>query len=458
MAGGINGILDSAKRALIAQQYSIQVTGHNIANVNTLGYSRQRVHLTTSAPVDSMPGQLGTGVKPAEVQRFRDLFIDYQLRRESQALGRFDAASKSLEMVEGVLNEPNDFALSGILNEFWNSWEDLANDPTSQAARTVVIEEAASVVQAFRKLNADLTDLQLNLTSEINSDLAKLNATAATLAELNDRIVQAESKHQNANDLRDYRDTLLDELATLVNVSWQEQDNGSLTVYVGGLPLVEYDTANPLAMDQDAESGDAIIFFSGSGLEAKVEQGSLAGRIDVRDTQLPEYLMHLDQLAMALAEEINNRHLTGIDLNGDAGGLLFNDGCEGAKTLSLNSTVADDPNLIAVSADGNTGDGSLALEIAGLRSAAVAELGGASISEYYHTLVSRIGADSANSSRLVEQQETFVNQLENYRHSVTGVSIDEEMTNMILYEQAYQAAAKMIRVADEMLWTVINLK
>jgi flagellar hook-associated protein 1 FlgK len=458
MATSINGILDSAKRALIAQQYAIQVTGHNIANVNTKGYSRQRVNLASSLPVDSLPGQLGTGVKPEEVQRFRDLFIDFQLRRESQSLGRFEAENEALQMVESILNEPNDFALSGVMNNFWNSWEDLSNDPTSESARTVVQQAAVSMAQTFHQLHRDLEAQQYNLSNEIGADLSDLNAAAANVAELNSRIVRAESKGQHANDLRDVRDNALDEIASLINTSWQEQENGSVTVYVGGMPLVEYDTVKEISQDRDSTTGRTVLFFADSGVEAPVDQGSLAGHIEVRDVKMPEYIRQLDETAVALATAVNELHLTGVDLNGDDAGLFFADGCEGAASLMLDFSLADDVNLIAVSLDGNTGDGALGLDMAALRTAENLSLDGKSISNHYNSLISKIGSDSASSARQVEQQETFVTTLENYRQSVSGVSIDEEMSNMILYEQAYQAAAKLIRVADEMLWTVINLK
>jgi flagellar hook-associated protein 1 FlgK len=456
----INGILDTAKRSLMAQQYGLQVTGHNIANVNTLGYSRQRVLLQPTTPLDAFPGQVGTGVKAGEVKRFRDLFMDFQLRREQQSLNRYDAEQRALTLVEGIFNEPGEFALSSVLNEFWNSWEDLANDPANPSVREVVLQKARSVVSNLRKMHGQLGDLQDNLNHDLAEGVARLNALAASVADLNQRIVAVEATGENANDLRDERDRQIDEMCRYADISYHEQPDGDVSVYLGSSPLVENQFVHRLETAQgetvNGRTNLEIRFVQGTA-PAEIHNGSLAGTLRVRDQLLPSYFEQLDQLAVALNQSVNQQHARAYDLNGLSGRNFFVGECTGVLSLEINPELLTDHDLLAVSADGNPGDGSVALDIAHLRDDEQNSLNGASISEFYNGLVSRLGVDTESAKRFHSQQETFQVELENFRQSVSGVSLDEEMTNMVLFQHAYQSAAKVVQVVDQLMSTVINM-
>ncbi|MEN8779580.1 MAG: flagellar hook-associated protein FlgK, partial [Desulfobacterales bacterium] len=236
----IIGLLDIGKSALLTHQQSINVTGHNIANVNTPGYTRQRVNLAANSPLDSTPGQMGDGVVAVDIQRVYDRYVNGRINTEQQGLGRWEAQKNAMESVEIAFDEAGGYGLSGSMTEFWNAWQDLSNNPSGHTERVSLLSKSVSLTSAFNNTAAGLQQQQVDLDAVIRGGVDDINALATEIADLNRKIGEIEIGVQNANDLRDRRDLLVTRLAEIVNISTFEDGQGRITVSVAnGRPLVE---------------------------------------------------------------------------------------------------------------------------------------------------------------------------------------------------------------------------
>jgi len=419
---GVNIGLEIGRRALLSAQYALNTNGHNIANVNTPGFTRQQAMMISTQPFDSNRMQFGTGVKVDSVRRIRSYFLDEQFRQETQRMGRWQTLSYSWEQVERIFVEPSDNGFGSLLEDFWNSWQDLSISPDSMAARSAVREQANLLINGLHQMNNQMTDLQKSIDDDIQKSVEYINEIANQLASLNETIQTAELSGHQANDLRDRRDLLVDELSDYINVEVLEQPNGNYTVFVGSMAFVDGNTVSNLELSV-RDTGTTVIHdikFANSPISPEIVNGKLAGYIETRDEIVPERLAELDQLALSLVEQLNELHKDGYSLNGE------------------------------------TGDNSNALRIAGLRHELVMNNGTATINDFYNSIVGIIGIKTNEALNMAENQTALVFHIENSKQSLEGVSLDEEMTNMIKYEHAYEAAARVITAMDDALNTIIN--
>jgi flagellar hook-associated protein 1 FlgK len=324
----IIGLLDIGKSALLTHQQSINVTGHNIANVNTPGYTRQRVNLAANSPLDSSPGQMGDGVVAVDIQRVYDRYVSGRINTEQQGLGRWEAQKNAMESVEIVFDEAGGYGLSGSMAEFWNAWQDLSNNPSGHTERVSLLSKSVSLTSAFNNTAAGLQQQQVDLDAAIRGAVGDINALATEIADLNRKIGEIETGVQNANDLRDRRDLLVTRLAELVDVGTFEDGQGRVTVSVAnGRPLVENGQAWHLGTAPNAAGHQDVTWIDSSGtavdITANINGGKLKGWIEVRDAAIPDYLARLDELAGELANGVNALHTAGFDLNGTAGQVFF---------------------------------------------------------------------------------------------------------------------------------------
>ena len=455
---GANIGLEIGKRALMAQQLSMNLTGHNIANVNTPGFSRQGAIMESNIPMVLPFGSLGTGVDVSDIRRIRSLFLDQQFRSESHKLGKWRFLNQTWSQVESIYNEPEDTGLSALLDSFWNSWQDLANNPESESARVAVREQASLLINSFHHLSTQLRDLRESLDADINTMVLQINNTAAQIADLNQSIVSAELTGNIANDLRDRRDYLVDQLSQSVNVGVLEQSNGSYTVLLGGMALV--DGSSSLQIATETQSGGTSvttrIFFQGTGIDIEHPSGQLEGILEARDTIAVERQAEMDLLATELVEAVNEIHRAGYGLGGETGIDFFDPNTTGAADIELNPLILQDVNNIAASLNGEIGDNSNALDMASLREALILKNGQATFNEYYASVIGKIGIRSQEAQNLEQNQMALMFQIENARQSTSGVSLDEEMANMIRYQHAFEAAARVISAMDSALDTIIN--
>ncbi|MGE3910322.1 MAG: flagellar hook-associated protein FlgK [Chloroflexota bacterium] len=458
--------LDMALRALQAQQTGIDVTSHNVANANTDGFSRQNVKIEATEPF-AMPGlnrpttagQLGTGSIAADIQRARDMFLDAQYRTESGGLKNAEARQDALEQVEVVLDEPQGVGLNALFNDYYRVWNELSNDPSDLPVRTTVVQQTLSLTQAFNRIAGQLSSIRTGLDGEVSTDVNEVNDITDQILQINNVIVQVELTGQTANDFRDRRDALVDRLSELVQVTVNENADGSMNVLMGAQVLVNGATSktNLFTVPNAGNSNYVDITYGSGGPAATVGTAEIAGKLMARDTNVPSYQTQLDTIAANMISAMNTLHATGFDLNGVAG-IPFFTGTD-ASTIAVNAAIVADPKLIAASdTSGATGNNEVVLDILKLRTSMNPPLAaGTPTSEAaYNSLVAGLGIDNRTARNQVDTQDALVGLLDRRRQSLSGVSLDEEATNLLRYQRAYEAAARVMTSYDEMLDKLIN--
>jgi flagellar hook-associated protein 1 FlgK len=458
----LGGILNTGREALLAQQLAMEILGHNTANVNTAGFSRRRVELTTAPASVSGNGWIyGSGVAVENIGRIRDAVLDKQFRVTNSILGYWTQCEDSSQKVEEVFNEFGDGAISDNLQAFWDAWQDLANDPESLATRTNLVTRAQTLASSLNRVHDGLIAKRQELDDTLVQQVNDVNQITAEIATLNVQIVNAEVDGGEASDLRDRRDLLLDKLSGYLSISTHEQEDGAVNVYLGGQILVQVDHAEALGLAASSDENMTLhrVVWQGSGQAVNLGDGSLKATITARDQTIPEALAKLDTFALTLAQEVNSRHVTGYGLTGTNGINFWNPDTTGAGDIAVDASIIADPRLIATASTADSpGDNSIALLIGQLQTEHVLDGGISSLGTYYTNLVAGIGSLSSAATEQRTTEESAVNLLEQRRQSVSGVSMDEEMTNLIMVQKSYEAAAKVISTVDEMIQTVLALK
>ena len=459
----ISNGLEIGTRALIAHKYAMDVIGNNIANVNTPGYSRERVVLQTTEPTQ-IPviskhkplASLGSGVKVAQIVRIRDEFLDTQQRDLARTSGQWSQTYQSLSIVENTLNEPSTSGLSASLNNYWNAWQSVASpDPSSTGARASLISQGQLLADQLRTTRQSLTDLQDNHDKDVAAKVTTINDLANQIATLNGQIVKSKSSG-DANNLMDTRTQLVGQLAGLVNIEYYQDPTGSTTIAIGGGFLVSNIDASQLKAESDpSNKGFNTVTWADSGKPVLVNDGELYGLLKSRDVNVASFISGLDSMAVALVNDVNAVHRTGFGLNGETGMNFFLG--TSAADVTINSELIYDPSQIGVSSQNvnMSGNGETASAIAMLRTKGTLNSGATSIDDYYQNMVTRIGTLTAEANAKVDTQTALKAQLDKQINSVSGVSIDEEMSDMIKFEHAYGASAKYIasvqRTLDELM-------
>ncbi len=312
--------IEVSKRGLFAQQSALNTTGHNIANANTEGYSRQRVNMqaTTGLPYVGMqaniePGLLGTGVQADSIQRLREEFLDIQYRNEHKRQGYWDGRLETLEKLEGIMNEPSDTGLQKVMDQMWQAWQDLAKDPTDTSARAVVRERSKAVADTFNTLTNHIKEVQLDLDNVVNVKAMEINSLGQQIASLNNQISNIVPHGYQPNDLYDQRDVLLDKLSKLVDIRVTQTTAGMVNVTIEGREFVNGIAAQPVATQQNVATGLSDLTLGGAAFVPT--SGYMAGTLQSRDQIVPNMLKRLDVLAVNLTKEINDLHRAGRSLN-----------------------------------------------------------------------------------------------------------------------------------------------
>jgi flagellar hook-associated protein 1 len=436
--------LETTLRALLAQQAALDTTGHNISNANTEGYTRQTAVLgstdalqVTDGTRQSTIASIGTGVQIQAYQRIRDDFLDLQFRAQNMVLGQQSATANSLDEVETALAEPGENGISNLLSEFWKAWNDVANNPQpGSASRTALIEQTKTLTTSIQGLYGRLTQAAGDAQGEYNSLIAspggEVALDAQELANLNQAIKRAVASGDTPNDLMDRRDLLLDQLSQLGQVSITDLGNGSLDISFGdaGSPLVADTTVN---WPQTINNAGPPATSAGGKLGALYDLFKAGGTIASLQTDL-------NAVAKDLADKVNALHNPG---GSGTNYFSYTSGSE-ASTIAVNVTASTVRTGTATSAEEN--------DIA----RAIANLAGGTTDDLYSTFVTRIGSMVQDSQRQKGTAQALVDSIDARRTSTSGVSMDEEMTNMIKFQRAYQAAARAMSTMDDMLDIVIN--
>jgi flagellar hook-associated protein 1 FlgK len=428
--------IQTSLRGLLAQQRALNTTAHNIANANTVGYTRQTTTMQASAGTAESPaGLIGSGVDVVEYARARDQFVDIQLRAQTMLKGYHDATSDGLQQVELALNEPSDNGVSKLLEKFWSAWHDVGNAPENPATRQALLQTGATLAGGLQSLRSQLDTISAQVASNLGITVQDVDSTVSDIAAIDAQIRTAVANGQGAsNDLLDRRDVLLDKLGGLVNLKTTEQPDGTVTLEIGSFTVLSGATPTSIG--------------SASALGTNLTSGKLAGLRDLATT-VTGYTTRVDALAVSLRDGVNAFQTSGYTLAGTTTTEPFFTGTD-AATLAVNANLLADPSLLAASSAPNApGNGENALAVAALR-------GGAAIDGAYVTLVTDIGSDAAAANRNASNAGVLVDALQGRRESLSGVSLDEEMTNMLRYQRGYQAAARALSAMDELIEVLVN--
>ncbi len=463
-------LFSTAGSALRAYQIGLEVTGNNIANVNTEGYSRQTVEFEDSTSIRNSRGYIGTGVNISRISRKYDFLLSRQHNRTIEEQGRWEEENKFLKIVETVFNETADGELSTLINGFFNEWSNLANKAEDMSFRESVLSSGRVLAGRINQVYVKLKETRDNIDDNISASVSDIDRYAKEIADLNRQIMTSESGNVRANSLRDARDSAISALSKLIDVTALEQNNGFINIAVAGSAMLVSGTV-PAAVEfqldnSDPNNPEAQILLNGFNVVPNVSDGEVKGFLNVRNNTIPSIMTDLDNFAAALISEVNAVHSQGYGLSGNTGLNFFtpftqatpgnNQGAAGV--IALSTDVTSDAANIAAAQTNAPGDNSNALLLANVQNAAVSftPQRTQTFVGFYAETISRLGGVSREAGNALEHSNALEEQMKGAKASLSGVSLDAELANMVRYQQVYQSAARFFTTANQIMDTVIN--
>lgn len=444
----------------MAQRNAMDVLSTNIAHANDPTYKRQRLVMSENLPLaaaqDSTglgPSLTGSGVRSTEIVRVRDALIENRLRTATSAGSQWEYMNGVLQEIQAHLSEPSDTGLGAELNQFWNEWQNVANSPDSDAARSQLLEQASALCARIRYTYQQMSNIRGDLSLAVTDRVDRINNIAEEIASLNEEVGRAEEGTSAVNALLDRRDALVVELSQITEISQHGEGASDFILSIGSHVLVQGNQYTEVYA-QDDGTGTQRIYWQGEGDEAVIEGGELRAILDLNSDIVPSYLGQLDAIATSLVTEVNALHATGTTLTGVPGEDFF-DATSTAANIDLDAAMIGHPELIAASLTGAVSNNDVALDIADVREKVLAA-SGLTINGMYQALVGDIASATAVTEREATAHTLSMQQLQAQQQQVSGVSLDEELTNMIKFQQAYNAAARVLTVMDEMLGQLIE--
>ncbi|MDQ1660699.1 MAG: flagellar hook-associated protein 1 [Blastococcus sp.] len=455
--------LNTASLALYAQQRAIDVTGQNIANVNTDGYSRQRVDMqsiggSTVPAIWSLSSQVGQGVNADQVTRIRDAFLEARAQTEHATTASLTVQSDALSSIEQSFQEPGTTGIQSMLTNVSTGWSDIHNNPTDPGARSQLLQRTQTLVAGLHTVAASLDGQWTNTRDSLDTLMTDVNSSAKQVADLNQAIERATDAKMPTNELQDKRDVLILHLADTVGATSVKQSDGTLSVSVGGTTLVSGNSPLQLKLAGATSSASAtatppVIVTDPGGTPLSVG-GTAQGQLSVLTSIIPRYQGQLDGIAQQLAAQTNAGHAAGYDLNGNPGKPMFGQTPTTAPLITAaNITMLiTDPSELAAAAVSPTaaggvtsGDGGNADAMFQLR------LTTNGVDATYRKMIVAAGVETATATGNLATQSVVSSNVDSARDSVSGVSTDEEMTNMLQFQHGYQAAGKLVETINSML-------
>lgn len=473
---GLFGTLNMGARSLQAQQQGVEVAGHNLANVNNPAYARQRTQIQTSPTVPDPIGPQGTGAENTAIVQIRNALVDRQLAGEISVTGLFEAEQQAYQYAQANLGQQIDRSASSAegaaaaesvggqnglaeyLNNLFAAWQSLSTNPTSSAERQVLLLKAQSLTTQFNQVDQRLTNLRGALNDSVQTDVDRVNTLLAEIADLNEKISNTENASLGfANDLRDTRLERLESLARLANITTTELGNGSINISLDGQLVVDDQNLLDTVEAYDDGTGRLFTRLQTAGTNLNLTGGTIAGSINARDGGVQALQSGLNELAVLVIAEVNALHQSGFSLTGTTGAAFFVG--TNAADIGVNSALLDDPSLVQASGDATAvGNNEIALRIGQLATKRHAALAGQTFSQDYGQTVAALGQSLKLVNDSLANQELVESMIRQQRDSISGVSLDEEMTDLLRFQRAYQASAKLISTVDEMLEVVMSIK
>ena len=460
---------------MAAQQTAVEVTGQNLANANNTSYARQRVEFETSptVTVDPKVGPQGTGVNVAAIRSYRDVLLDDQINAETSVSSYWTAQQEALQNAQTQLGEfldasvtstsstSSSTSLSTQLSSLFNAFQEVAANPASLTQRQALIDQAQTLASSLNQAAQRLSDVNERLNTQVTIDVDSANQLLSAIADLNGQIRTAEASGGTANDLRDMRQAKLEELAELVNFDTTTTADGGVDISIDGVQLVSGRQVMDTLEAYDAGGGELMVRTATGGTALTLSSGSIQGTIDARDGALDTLRTGLDTLAATLITEVNAIYNpasgASYSLTGSSGDDFFT-GTD-AATIDVYNPLKSNPALLQVAGVVNApGDNSVALALGQLGQTAQAALNGQTFDEAYSGLVASLGSALSGANDQVTSNDAVKTMLLKQRDSISGVSLDEELANLVTFQKAYVASARIISTVDEMLDTVLSLK
>ncbi len=464
---------------LYANRRSLDTISHNIANTDNPLYVRQQaIHTDSRYTRISLKNYIGTGVDVGQIRQIRDGFLDTKIRKESAEFGYWASRTNVFDQVEGIARELSEDALQGVMDKFWNSWEEVSKDPSSLTARGLLKERAIEFAGSVNHMYTQLETLQFNLDKNIRNMAEEANQLTKGIAELNTKIMSAEAMGSTANDYRDTRNGYLDRLSQIINIDYYTSNNGAVNIAIGGTHIVSDGTYREIEAKNNG-SPFVEIFWKDTGErlleERDIKGGELLGLLyargyhgqesEITDTTEYKYIIptikkQLNEYVKGIAEAINSLHKTGYTLTGSQGKDFFvqqdPSNTNWAGNMKLNGVLDSLSEIAAASKAGEIGNGKIAEEIAKIRYSGIFNGGKTTADNFYRDLITDLGIAANEAITMRDSHEMVINQIEDRRNSLSGVSLDEEMTEMIKFQHAYNANARLINAIDEMVDQIVN--
>lgn len=438
----------------MASERAISTVGHNIANANTPGYTRQRVDLS---PVDYKRNNvsIGIGVSIDQITRMRDEFIDQQIRERESQLGAFAQQAQTLEYIESLFVSDSGNDLVQAMTEFFNSFSELTNSPEDFTRRVNIVRNAQNMILRFQQLGSGLQQIQQQAGEKASASISEVNNILKELASLNNSIYRANAAGKQDNQSLDDQTRLLSRLSKLVDIGTQRDENGGLEVKIGGIIAVSGNRSVTLSGESDTVNNIYRVRLD-NGSVIPFKGGEIGANISLFEEGVVSYIHQLDDIANSLMSQINALHSAGFDLNGNSGITFFDSDATGARGMQLNALIADSPERIAAASVANApGNASIAAQIANLGT--VRSQGGQSLSERAIALGARAGAELSRVRQEMETTESARILLANQQEQIAGVNLDEELTSLIKFQNSYQASARVLNSAQQMYDTLLSI-
>jgi flagellar hook-associated protein 1 FlgK len=462
---GVGRLLDLSVRTLGTYQSAIDIASQNISNAGNTDYTRQKVVLAS----ESVNNGQGAGVKIQDVLRIRNEILDSQLRKYQSSYSDNTKRSEILEKIEALIGEPSDQGLSTYFTEFFNAWDELSANPTSTQLRLNVTQKAQQLSERYKDQIDGFNEIQYQIQKEAAVQVDQINGYLQEIHGLNQKVYESEVRGMDANDLKDQRDKLIDSLSKLINVSVNKNSYGAVQVNVGGVYGADQSSFNQFKLSiingqlrlTQAENDNTVAVVNG---------GEFYAISDIYSNKINKYKSDYETLAQTFVDKVNEIHVnghtlvyggtsnTGIPFFGEvaADGSIVNAFADGR--ITINSSILQSPKNIAASAvAGKDGNSDIANQIASLSKEKLSELGENTFLDRYAEILNEVGRDKIVADNAIESGGLVKQNLEAQKMSYSGVSIDEEMTNVMKYQRSYEAAAKLIKIADELLETVLNM-
>ena len=451
--GSLTGSMLLATNALEVEESALDATTNNIANANTPGYTREVPVFTEATPVVEGNITYGQGVSLESIQSVRDELLQLRIYSETSQQSSSQTQLNSLQQVQNLFSSSTSGIGADITN-FFNSLNSLSTDPSDPSQRQSVLTAAIDLASDFQSTSSELTSIQQNLNLSVSQGVSQVNSLTSQIAQLNAQVASMQQLNQDPGAIEDQRDQLIGQLSQLANIQVTQTEDGVTITTSDGSPLVVGGQSFNLQTSPDS-NGMQQIYAGTQNITGSFTGGQLGGALNVRDQVLPGLLSSLNSLASGIATNINAAQAKGFDLNGNAGQALFNASTSGAGAAANFSVAITDGSLIAASSDGTAGSNGNIVNLLGVQNQDLAS--GETPLDSYSNMVFTAGNTTAQAQSAVNATQLTLNQLNDQMGSETGVSIDEETTNLIGFQHAFEAAARVITTIDELGQTVLSM-